>query len=393
MLVAFPQQTFAQAEEEAIEEIITTGTRMAERSAADSPVAVDVISGKDFRMNSSSDVQDMLRTAVPSFNINAQPISDAATIIRPANVRGLSPDNVLVLVNGKRRHRGSIISFLGGGISDGAQGVDISAIPALAIKQVEILRDGASSQYGSDAIAGVINFVLRDNSEGVELLAKYGSTYESDGDNLIVAGNVGLPLGDSGFINITAEFREVDGTVRSVVRDDVQAMIDGGYTPASDFLTINSYTAEVPHYWGTPDIKDDIKLFVNAAVDLSPSVELYFFGNYGERNVEGGFFYRNPTGPGQSAQRPGVYRGPWVDPLTGIETAIQDGSVGVTSVLVGDLDGIGVGGTCIDGIPIPQVNGADGVVPDPVFLASIVADAHCFSFIRRQPPRAPTGGT
>ena len=170
MLVAIPQQTLAQAEEEAIEEIITTGTRMAERSAADSPVAVDVISGNDFRLNSSSDVQDMLRTAVPSFNINAQPISDAATIVRPANVRGLSPDNVLVLVNGKRRHRGSIISFLGGGVSDGAQGVDISAIPALAIKQVEVLRDGASSQYGSDAIAGVINFVLRDNSEGVELL-------------------------------------------------------------------------------------------------------------------------------------------------------------------------------------------------------------------------------
>lgn len=385
MLVAFPQQTFAQAEEEAIEEIITTGTRMAERSAADSPVAVDVISGNDFRMNSSSDVQDMLRTAVPSFNINAQPISDAATIIRPANVRGLSPDNVLVLVNGKRRHRGSIISFLGGGISDGAQGVDISAIPALAIKQVEILRDGASSQYGSDAIAGVINFVLRDNSEGVELLAKYGSTYESDGDNLIVAGNIGLPLGDSGFINITAEFREVDGTVRSVVRDDVQAMIDGGYTPPSDFLTINSYTAEVPHYWGTPDIKDDIKLFVNAAVPLSDSVELYFFGNYGERNVEGGFFYRNPTGPGQSAQRPGVYRGPWVDPLTGIETALQDGTQGVTSVLVGDLDGIGVGSPCIDGIPILEISGAPGVVPDPFFLDSITTDGNCFSFIEMIP--------
>ena len=89
-----------------------------------------------------------------------------------------------MLVNGKRRHRGSIISFLGGGISDGAQGVDISAIPSLALKQVEILRDGASSQYGSDAIAGVINFVLRDAAEGVELQAKYGSTTEGDGDQL-----------------------------------------------------------------------------------------------------------------------------------------------------------------------------------------------------------------
>jgi len=377
LLVAIPQQTFAQAEEEAVEEIITTGTRVAQRSAADSPVAVDVISGDDFRLNSSSDVQDMLRTAVPSFNVNAQPISDAATIVRPANLRGLSPDNVLVLVNGKRRHRGSIISFLGGGISDGAQGVDISAIPALAVKQVEVLRDGASSQYGSDAIAGVINFVLRDNAEGVEMMARYGSTYESDGDNLIIAGNIGLPLGDSGFINITGEFREVDGTVRSVVRDDVQALIDGGYTPAADFQTINSYTAEVPHYWGTPDVKDDIKLFVNSAVDLSDSAELYFFGNYGERNVEGGFFYRNPTGPGSGNQRGGVYRGPTVDPLTGLADPN-----GVPSVLVGDLDG---GTSCIDGIPIPQVNGADGAIPDPVFLADVTADANCFSFIETIP--------
>ena len=132
------------AQEEAdTESIIVTGTRMTDRSAADSPVPVDIISGDEFRQNSSADVQDLLRTAVPSFNINSQPISDAATIVRPANLRGLSPDNVLVLVNGKRRHRGSIISFLGGGISDGAQGVDISAIPSMALKQVEVLRDGS----------------------------------------------------------------------------------------------------------------------------------------------------------------------------------------------------------------------------------------------------------
>ena len=381
MAVALPQQSFAQGEEAAIEEIITTGTRMAERSAADSPVAVDVISGNDFRVNSSADVQDLLRTAVPSFNVNSQPISDAATIVRPANVRGLSPDNVLVLVNGKRRHRGSIISFLGGGISDGAQGVDISAIPSLALKQVEVLRDGASSQYGSDAIAGVINFVLRDNAEGIDLQAKYGSTYEGDGNSLVIAGNVGLPLGDAGFINITGEFREVDGTVRSVVRDDVQAMIDGGYSPPSDFLTVNSYTSKVPHYWGQPDVNDDIKLFVNSAIELSDSAELYFFGNYGERNVEGGFFYRNPTGPDRGSQRGGVYQGPWVD-LNGTSVAVDangdpvDPANAFHSVLVGDMDG---GNSCIDGIPI------NGAVPDPIILAAITASANCFSFIETIP--------
>ena len=260
MAVVFPQQGLAQSDgaDEMIEEIITTGTRRADRSASDSPVPIDVISGSDFSMNAASDVQDLLRTAVPSYDVNTQPISDAATISRPANVRGLSPDNVLILVNGKRRHRGSIISFLGGGIADGAQGVDISSIPSLALKQVEVLRDGASSQYGSDAIAGVINFVLRDSAEGAEVTANYGSTYEGDGDNYRIAGNIGLPLGDSGFINLTAEISDVEGTVRSVVRDDVSLYVDEGYLSAADFQTINSYTSEVPHYWGQPDVTDEL---------------------------------------------------------------------------------------------------------------------------------------
>ena len=301
--VVLPQQSFAQSDE-MIEEIVTTGTRRADRSATDSPVPIDVISGTEFTQAASADVQDLLRTAVPSYDVNTQPISDAATISRPANVRGLSPDNVLILVNGKRRHRGSVISFLGGGISDGAQGVDISSIPALALKQVEVLRDGASSQYGSDAIAGVINFVLRDANEGGDLQVNYGSTYDGDGDNYRVAGNIGLPLGKSGFINLTGEINDVEGTVRSVVRDDVLALIAAGNTDVADFQTVNSYTNTVPQYWGQPDVTDDMKFFVNAGIDLSESAELYFFGNYAQRTAEGGFFFRNPTNRG------GVYAGP-----------------------------------------------------------------------------------
>ena len=365
---------FAQ-EAENTESIIVTGTRMTDRSAADSPVPVDIISGEDFRQNSSADVQDLLRTAVPSFNINSQPISDAATIVRPANLRGLSPDHVLVLVNGKRRHRGSIISFLGGGISDGAQGVDISAIPSMALKQVEVLRDGASSQYGSDAIAGVLNFILKDDSEGFEVVTRYGSTYEGDGNNYTIAANAGLPLGDSGFVNLTAEIRDVEGTLRSVVRGDSQGMIDAGYLPAADFQTINSYTSEYSQYWGQPDVEDDVKLFINSAFKINEQAEAYLFGNYGERAVTGGFFYRNPLTEG--AQRGGVYRGPTVDPLTGLRS-----DEGVHSVLVGDLDGLGNGGSCIAGIPI---GGAGNVTPDPTFLAQVTADDNCFSFIETIP--------
>lgn len=356
-----------------LEEVIITGTRVADRSAADSPVPVDVISGSDFRVNGSTDIQDMLRTQVPSFDINTQPISDAATIVRPPNLRGLSPDNVLVLVNGKRRHRGSIISFLGGGISDGAQGVDMAAIPSLAIKQVEVLRDGASSQYGSDAIAGVLNFLLRDDSEGFEIVTRYGSTFEGDGDNYMVGANLGLPLGETGFFNVTAELRDVEGTVRSVVRDDVAFAAANGYSPVSDFQLINSYTNEVPQYWGQPDVEDDVKLFFNAGLDINENTELYAFGNYAERNVAGGFFYRNVVG-GPSGQRGGVYRGPTVDPTTGL--ASDDG---VPSVLVGDLDG---GSSCIDGIPL---GGSGGVIPDAAFLADVSADPNCFSFIETIP--------
>ncbi len=361
------------AQDAGLEEVIITGTRLSDRSAADSPVPVDVITGTEMRSNGSTDLQDMLRTQVPSFDVNAQPISDAATITRPPNLRGLSPDNVLVLVNGKRRHRGSIISFLGGGISDGAQGVDIASIPSLALKQVEVLRDGASSQYGSDAIAGVLNFILRDDAEGFEVVARYGSTYEGDGDNYNIAANLGLPLGDSGFINITGEIRDVEGTVRSVVRNDVAFAEANGYTPVADYQVINTYTGEVPQYWGQPDVEDDAKIFVNAAFEVSDALELYAFGNYSERAVTGGFFYRNVVG-GPSGQRGGVYRGPTVDPATGMAS-----DTGVPSVLVGDLDG---GNSCIDGIPL---GGSGGVIPDAGFLASVAGDPNCFSFIETIP--------
>ena len=371
LAVAMAQGAVAQDND--LEEVIITGTRLSDRSAQDSPVPVDVITGTEMRSNGSTDLQDMLRTQVPSFDINAQPISDAATITRPPNLRGLSPDNVLVLVNGKRRHRGSIISFLGGGISDGAQGVDIASIPSLALKQVEVLRDGASSQYGSDAIAGVLNFILRDDAEGFEVVARYGSTFEGDGDNYMVAANLGLPLGDRGFVNITGEMRDVEGTVRSVVRNDVAFAAANGYSPVSDFQAINTYTGEAPQYWGQPDVDDDAKLFLNAAFEINDSLEIYAFGNYAERAVTGGFFYRNVVG-GPSGQRGGVYKGPTVDPTTGLAS-----DSGVPSVLVGDMDG---GSSCIDGIPL---GGSGGVIPDAGLLASVTADDNCFSFIETIP--------
>ena len=370
---AMATPAFAQSANTSVaeDEIITIGTRRKARSAADVIAPVDVIPATELLNQAPVDIADALRIAVPSFNVNTQPISDAATIVRPANLRGLSPDNTLVLLNGKRRHRASVTSFLGGGIADGAHGPDISVFPSLALKNVQVLRDGASSQYGSDAIAGVINFELKDASEGGVIEARYGETYEGDGENFRIAGNVGLPLGDRGFVNLTAEYSDVGDTNRSVARDDVTALVAAGNTAILD-QSVNTLTTDIDsvQIWGQPNVNDDIKLFVNSAYEVSDNLELYAWGNYAERQVEGGFFFRNPTNRG------GVFAGPSVDPVTG---ALSSADNAVASVSVGNLAGIDPA-ACPAGIPL-----VNGTIPDPTVLAQVTADANCFSFVETLP--------
>ena len=178
------------------------------RSVIDSTVPVDVLSSAEFENQGDTDLSNLLRNVVPSYNVNTQPISDAATIVRPANLRGLAPDHTLVLVNGKRRHRAAVIYWLGNGVADGAQGPDISVIPSIALEQVEVLRDGAAAQYGSDAIAGVINFILNDADQRRDVEARYGGYYEGDGDTYAISGNIGLPLTENGFANFSFEYGE-----------------------------------------------------------------------------------------------------------------------------------------------------------------------------------------
>ncbi|MFT7286620.1 MAG: iron complex outermembrane receptor protein [Halieaceae bacterium] len=274
----------ALAQDAQLEEVVVTGSRAAARSVFDSAAPVDVLSGDEFRNQGSSDLTTLLRNSVPSFNVNSQPISDAASVVRPANLRGLAPDHTLVLVNGKRRHRASVISWLGNGVSDGAQGPDISVIPAIALKQVEVLRDGAAAQYGSDAIAGVMNFILKDYNEGGSIEARYGEFTEGGENVYSIAGNIGAPLTDDGFINASFEYGEADPTNRSVQRDDAAALIAAGNTAVGDPAQI----------WGSPEVKDDLKTFVNLGFALSDSSEAYAFGNYASKEVEGGFYFRNP---------------------------------------------------------------------------------------------------
>jgi iron complex outermembrane receptor protein len=273
-----------------VEQMVVVGTRGAPRSVGDSAVPVDVISVDEFTKNGSSDMMTLMSAVVPSFNVNSQPINDASTLVRPANLRGLPPDSTLVLVNGKRRHRSAVITFLGSGLSDGSQGPDISVIPSIAIKSVEVLRDGAAAQYGSDAIAGVINFRLKDNNDGGSIEVKTGQHYEGDGDLKQVAMNVGMPFTSDGFANFSAEFKQSDPTSRSVQRGDAAALQSKGFP-----------IADIAQVWGSPEFKRDLKLFANMSVEVAKDREFYMFGNFAERDVEGGFYFRNP------ANRGGVY--------------------------------------------------------------------------------------
>ena len=202
-----------------VEGLVVVGTRAAPRTVTESPVPVDVIPTGDIVNQGETDFANLLRNVVPSFNVNIQPISDAATFARPANLRGLAPDHTLVLVNGKRRHRTAVITWYGNGLADGSQGPDIALMPALAMEQAEVLRDGASAQYGSDAIAGVMNFVLKNDRSGGAIEFKtgghlLGETSErlergvlpGDGEMYTLSGNIGLPLGETGFLNLTGEY-------------------------------------------------------------------------------------------------------------------------------------------------------------------------------------------
>ena len=258
---------------------------------------VDVLTAQELTAGSNStDLDALLSSALPSFNVHAQPISDAATLVRPINLRGLSPDSTLVLINGKRRHRSSVITFLGGGISDGSHSPDLSSIPPIALMQAEVLRDGASAQYGSDAIAGVINLTTKNAVEGGSLETFWGTTYEGDGEMYSVAANVGLPLTENGFANLSFEFSETKPTSRSEQRADAQALIDGGN---------NAVRQPAVQVWGAPETRENFKFFGNMGINLG-AAELYLFSNFATRETEGGFFYRAPSAAGSSSRR-GVF--------------------------------------------------------------------------------------
>lgn len=329
-----------------LETVSVLGSRTQPRSVSSSAVPIDIITAEEFRNQGATDALDQLRVLVPSFNVSTIPIDDAASLIRPANLRGLPPDNTLVLVNGKRFHRSAVITFLGHGLSDGSQGPDLSVFPSLALNQVEVLRDGAAAQYGSDAIAGVINFGLKEISEGGTAEVFAGQYYEGDGFTTQYSAQIGLPLTSRGFATLTAEWREADDTSRSVQRDDAAAAIAAGYPGVPEPAQI----------WGSPKVEDDFKFVANLGIS-GDSVDVYLFGNYAQREVDGGFYFRDPTA------RSGVYS--------------NDGG---ETLLIGDTTGAG-------GCPTIALRDANGnLIPYSTVSTAVGAlPANCFTFLSTLP--------
>jgi iron complex outermembrane receptor protein len=378
-----------------LEKIIIIGTRLSGRSVADSLGPIDIISADDVLDQAGSDMSDLISKVVPSYNVRAT--GDAASLVRPVSLRGLPSDATLVLVNGKRRHRAAVISFIGAGVSDGSQGPDISVIPAIAIKQLEILRDGASAQYGSDAIAGVMNFTLKQNSDGGSLDVKSGKTFEGDGDFYQVAGNLGIPLTADGFINASFEYRQVQPFSRAVQKNDAAQLIANG----------NNAVANPVQAWGSAEVFNDFKTYINMGLELKNNNEWYAFGNFAERKVETGFSFRNPNTRGGVFGSSLNLAGAEVDangngiPFlvdTSNNTITRDQIVDANGLiradlneqgwirrydrLVADLTPDGMSGNC----PQTNANNNGGLdIYDTEGLAAVVADPNCFVYNERFP--------
>jgi len=268
------------AQAEQLSGVVVTGTRRTTRTEFDSSVPIDVVTAADLGTVSSGNLNDKLALTVPSFNVQRLPLADGAIFNRPATLRGLSPDQTLVLINGKRRHRSAYIDVT----TQGSQAVDLSEIPLAAIERVEVLRDGASAQYGSDAIAGVINIILKSKPGASGYLQ--GSIYqEGDGGSYLAGVNAGWALGKRGTLNLTLESSAGNATSRSNQRPNAAALIDAG----------NIYVRRpAVQRFGQPDTRS-FTAFVNGKYELSESTEAYLFGNFGYRWGENDFNYRNPT--------------------------------------------------------------------------------------------------
>ncbi len=279
-------------------QVIVTGTRStAGLKAVDSPAPVQVVGGNAFKVVGQQDVMQVLSQTLPSFNAQGYG-ADTSQLTLSAALRGLNPDDTLVLVDGKRRHTTADLAVDGGSPYQGSATTDLTFIPVGAIDHIEVLQDGAAAQYGSDAIAGVVNIILKSSPSAGVASATAGQYYEGDGATGSWSINKGFPLGDTGFINLTVEeryhgFSQQGGadqrffTPNGTLKSGLDPIIAAGVVHAPGAPDVN-------RIYGDPQY-NVYNAFYNAGYNLTPDVELYSFGSYGHRDISAFENYRNPA--------------------------------------------------------------------------------------------------
>ena len=293
-----PQEEFRQ------QTVSVVGSRAKPRTSTESPVAVDTLNIDALLKTGGTETGRILQELVPSFNFSSSAISDGTDSLRPATLRGLGPDQTLVLINGKRRHKSALI-HVNTSVGRGAAGTDINAIPSSAIRQVDVLRDGASALYGSDAIAGVLNFELKNADSGGTVTASLGQTFESDGTTFTASINKGFAFGEDGFLNATYEYRNRENTNRAGLSARCQFLCtnidvtgDGVPDVVADDSTVDRERAFDRQNFriGDSDSEQHV-IFLNAGMSVSDNAQAYAFGSYGTRENESGGFYRRANDP------------------------------------------------------------------------------------------------
>ncbi|SFV11122.1 TonB-dependent receptor plug domain-containing protein [Pseudoduganella namucuonensis] len=303
LLLALQPARAQQADEGIADKVVVVGSRSAAKTALDTAAPVGLIGMKDMQNAGPLELGKLLQTLDPSFNFSTTFVSDGTDSIRPATLRSLGPDQLLVLVNGKRRHQQALLNVQQT-IGRGSAGTDINAIPLSAIHHIEVLRDGAAAQYGSDAIAGVINIVLKSQTGETQLSGDVGQTSEGDGRVVSASVNRGWTIGDGGYLNLSLEARKRGETNRA----------------GPDSLRVDP--PRVTQHIGDSNTKDAY-LWWNAALPLDQAGELYAFGGVSKRRGDSFGFFRS-AGDGRTV--PAVYPNGF---LPNIVTDIRDASFAV----------------------------------------------------------------
>jgi len=272
VIPAFAQQLPAEGE---LQSVVVTGTYAKNRRTVDSESPIDIIGARELQASGSTELATVLGRLLPSINFPRPSGADASDAVRPAQLRGLSPDQTLVLVNGKRRHSSAVVN-VNGTQGRGSAPVDLNAIPLSAIDHIEVLRDGAAAQYGSDAIAGVINIILKKGAGGGDAEVGVGEYQKRDGKQLNVRGSTGFNLGDQGWVRVALEAADRDPTNRA----------------GADFRNpAEPRYGQVNQRFGDPETRPR-SVFVNSQYRVNDDIDWYAFANYGQRNTSAAATWR-----------------------------------------------------------------------------------------------------